>query len=171
MNRRALAIAAPPLERTQSEGQIGWERTAGGLGHRFGAMREGNVATKLGAETGRVRHPCRKDTKKLVTHHGVFAPAFPLRDTVVPPPPVEEATPKPHNERSDAQRACPHPSSAPTSTPAPAAPDVSGTLPKKTKPRPRYPWADLLRRVYLVDVLTCPNCKGVRRLLAFTHRD
>jgi len=26
--------------------------------------------------------------------------------------------------------------------------------------------------VYFLDVLTCPNCKGVRRLLAFiTHRD
>jgi len=25
-------------------------------------MREGHVATKLGGETGRVRHPCRKDT-------------------------------------------------------------------------------------------------------------
>ncbi|MEZ5963816.1 MAG: ATP-dependent helicase HrpA [Planctomycetota bacterium] len=32
--------------------------------------------------------------------------------------------------------------------------------------------ADLLRRTYLVDVLTCPICKGHRRLLAFiTERE
>ena len=27
-------------------------------------------------------------------------------------------------------------------------------------------WAELLRRVFLVDVLTCPHCQGPRRLLA-----
>jgi hypothetical protein len=29
-----------------------------------------------------------------------------------------------------------------------------------------YTWAELLRRVYAVDILTCPRCGGVRRLLA-----
>ena len=33
-------------------------------------------------------------------------------------------------------------------------------------PRRRYPWAELLRRVFEVDVLVCPHCGGVRRLLA-----
>ncbi len=33
----------------------------------------------------------------------------------------------------------------------------------------RYPWAELLRRVFLVDVLVCPHCRGVRRLLAAIH--
>jgi hypothetical protein len=35
--------------------------------------------------------------------------------------------------------------------------------------RPRYAWADLLRRVFLVDVLVCPHCGGRRRLLAAIH--
>ena len=35
--------------------------------------------------------------------------------------------------------------------------------------RRRYPWAELLRRVWLVDVLVCPHCRGVRRLLGAIH--
>ncbi len=31
----------------------------------------------------------------------------------------------------------------------------------------RYSWAELMKRVFLVDVLTCPHCGGPRRLLAF----
>ncbi len=31
----------------------------------------------------------------------------------------------------------------------------------------RYSWAELMKRVFLVDVLTCPDCGGPRRLLAF----
>jgi hypothetical protein len=30
----------------------------------------------------------------------------------------------------------------------------------------RYPWAELLRRVFEIDVLVCPHCGGARRLLA-----
>ncbi len=33
--------------------------------------------------------------------------------------------------------------------------------------RRRYSWAELMKRVFLVDVLTCPDCGGSRRLLAF----
>ena len=33
--------------------------------------------------------------------------------------------------------------------------------------RRRYSWAELMKRVFLVDVLTCPECGGPRRLLAF----
>ncbi|MCB9879397.1 MAG: hypothetical protein H6835_17520 [Planctomycetes bacterium] len=35
-----------------------------------------------------------------------------------------------------------------------------------TMRRRRYPWAELLRRVFAIDVLVCPHCGGVRRLLA-----
>jgi hypothetical protein len=30
-------------------------------------------------------------------------------------------------------------------------------------------WAELLRRVFLIDVLVCPRCGGTRRLLAAIH--
>ena len=31
------------------------------------------------------------------------------------------------------------------------------------------PWADLLRRVFGIDVLVCPKCAGPRRVLAAIH--
>jgi hypothetical protein len=104
--------------------------------------------------------------KKLLTHHGVFAPAFLLRDSVVPPPPVDEdAVPaEPPREQREPPHACAHPPTSPSSPPLTPALTAGKQRPK---PRPRFPWADLLRRVYLLDVLTCPNCKGGRRLLAF----
>jgi len=33
----------------------------------------------------------------------------------------------------------------------------------------RYPWAELLRRVFKVEVLVCSHCGGVLRLLAAIH--
>ena len=35
--------------------------------------------------------------------------------------------------------------------------------------RRRYPWADLLRRVFAVDVFECPDCGGRMRILAAIH--
>jgi hypothetical protein len=35
--------------------------------------------------------------------------------------------------------------------------------------RRRYPWAQLLQRVFEVDVLVCPRCSGRRTLLAAIH--
>jgi hypothetical protein len=32
--------------------------------------------------------------------------------------------------------------------------------------RQRLPWADLLRRVFGIDVMVCPKCAGLRRVLA-----
>jgi hypothetical protein len=35
--------------------------------------------------------------------------------------------------------------------------------------RPRYAWAELLRRVFFIDVLVCTQCGGPRSLLAAIH--
>ena len=95
---------------------------------------------------------------KLVNYHGVFASAFPLRHTVVPPPPDDaRAHPTPHH---------PHAHHAPPRRQPDDASPLAPTKPKP-KPRPRTLWAELLRRVYLVDALTCPHCGATRRLLAF----
>jgi hypothetical protein len=94
---------------------------------------------------------------KLITYHGVFAPAFPLRDTVVPPPPAQDDECRGHHFATNSDTTSPPPPAAQASTPTKQRP----------KPRPRYAWAELLRRVYLVDVLCCPNCSARRRLLAF----
>ena len=83
----------------------------------------------------------------LVTYHAVLAPAASLRDRIVPAPP----DPKPA-----APRAC-------NRSPDSAEPDPP---PQPTQPR-RYSWAELMRRVYLVDVLRCPHCGGERKVLAF----
>jgi len=87
----------------------------------------------------------------LVTYHGVLAPAASCRDRVVPsPPPAREATP-PTCKRSTKST-----ESKPSPTP-------------HASPR-RYSWAELMQRVYAIDVLTCQHCGGRRSVLAF-HTD
>ncbi len=77
----------------------------------------------------------------LTRFHGVFAPNSKLRATVVPTPP---------------------PAPLPAQSPAPAHP-----APPSRPPRQRLPWAELLRRTFGVDVLTCHACGSPRRVLAF----
>ena len=75
-------------------------------------------------------------------YQGVLAPAFALRDLVVP-------------KRAPAPSSHPCGPLAPNS---PAAPSASA--------RSRSTWAELLRRVFALDVLTCPHCGGPRSLIA-----
>ncbi len=87
-----------------------------------------------------------------VRYHGVFAPNARARARVVPQPlePPPPAMPTP----ADA-------SSASISTPG---------MRQEKRDRPartyRIPWADLLKRVFAVDVLACP-CGGRLQLTAF----
>jgi len=37
--------------------------------------------------------------------------------------------------------------------------------PGNTKPSNRHPWAWLLQRVFAVDVMTCPRCRGAMKLV------
>ncbi len=76
----------------------------------------------------------------LTTYHGVFAPAASHRDRVVPPPP--DANQKETNCLD------------------------AGRPPERTK-RKRYSWAELMKRVFEIDVLICEHCGGTRKLLAF----
>jgi hypothetical protein len=128
----------------------------------------------------------------LVRYHGVLVPCTGTRDRVVPgaavrehredgPPPEDRVAasggePKPdpdglplgvldrleapHQQAADAAFTAterPLPSEAP-------APDCRPA----TRPR-RLAWAELLRRVFAVDVLACPRCGGRMRLLATIH--
>ncbi len=96
--------------------------------------------------------------KHLVTYHGVLAPAAGIRAMVVPKGDENRCR---HAEESEegpeatcrvlGTRVVPH------------APKV-----RSRGKRRRYPWAELLRRVFLVDVLACP-CGGRRRVLAAIH--
>ena len=73
-------------------------------------------------------------------HHGVFAPASPLRSAVVRPPEAEQA--------------------------ARAVTMGHATAPTRAGRRRRLAWASLMMRVFGEDVLTCPECDGRLRLIA-----
>jgi hypothetical protein len=79
-----------------------------------------------------------------VRYHGIFAPNSRARARVVPTSAAPEPIPSP-------------PSSKPKAN--------TGT---RTY---RVPWADLLKKVFAVDVLACPECGGRLRLIAFIADD
>ena len=81
----------------------------------------------------------------LTRFHGVFAPNARRRAAVVPAP----SPPRPEPELP------------------PTAPPLGPTAPVLPPARYRVPWADLLRRVYEVDVLACTACGGRMRVIAF----
>ena len=95
---------------------------------------------RLAALVPRPRHP-------LLTYHGVLAPAAKLRSLVAP-------------MQLEADAACP-----------------GSLVPKESKPaqerKPRqkttkyFRWSELLKRVFLHDVLLCPECEGERRIISF----
>jgi hypothetical protein len=76
----------------------------------------------------------------LLTYHGVLAPAAEWRDWIVPA--------EPRSGRSD---------------PAPA---LAAQALRPTHAKTRATWAELLKRVFEIDVLTCPWCGGRRKLIA-----
>jgi len=81
----------------------------------------------------------------LVRYHGILAPAAQARSAVVPVP----------------QGPAPEPRAHAGCAAEPARPP---------RPRPRnYTWAELMRRVFEVDVLACPRCAGQMRILAAIH--
>ena len=90
----------------------------------------------------------------LLTYHGVLAPAAQWRDRIVPGPraPTESYAGTPERNA-----VCSRPVSGSTDSP------TAQESPARTR---RLRWAELLRRVFAVDVLTCPHCGGARRLIA-----
>ncbi|MFO0278051.1 MAG: transposase, partial [Planctomycetota bacterium] len=128
--------------------------------------------------------------KHLVTYHGVLAPASGLRPKVVP-----RQTVAGEEDAAGAATGCRHgagggggsqvagaDNAATTAMSAAAVgrrqhaerrararlrvPHRSG---RRRSRRQRLPWADLLRRVFGIDVLVCPQCAGPRRVLAAIH--
>ena len=91
----------------------------------------------------------------LVRYHGVFAPASCWRRQIIPL----------FSESSASARPC---ASAPRRAEniAPAGPDLSTARRQRPADPSRIPWAELLRRVFRDDVLTCP-CGGRRVVLAY----
>ncbi|MFN9440770.1 MAG: transposase [Planctomycetota bacterium] len=128
--------------------------------------------------------------KHLVTYHGVLAPASGLRPKVVP-----RQTAAGEEEAASAAAGCRHGACGGgvrqvagednAATPATSAAvavrrqhaerrararlRVPHRSSRRRSRRQRLPWADLLRRVFGIDVLVCPKCAGSRRVLAAIH--
>jgi hypothetical protein len=84
--------------------------------------------------------------RPLITYHGVLAPAASWRPLIVPQPPAQMCAPPVHCD-------------APV---APAPP------PRRKRPhRPWHPWAELMKRVFAIDVKVCAWCGGPRKQLTF----
>ena len=47
------------------------------------------------------------------------------------------------------------------------ATSTTGERKPKAERRYRVPWAELLRKVFAIDVLDCPKCSGRMKLIAF----
>ncbi|MCL4686271.1 transposase [Myxococcota bacterium] len=124
----------------------------------------------------------------LVRYHGILGPCAGERDRVVPgsakvekrvrPPPPNPSVDLPAeppsttaghgHERVPIHDPCNPPSQyGVRATPVPAGSQAPppGTDEPALRPR-RLAWAELLRRVFAVDVLECPRCGGRMRLLA-----
>ena len=87
-------------------------------------------------------------------YHGVFAPNSRVRAQVVPEQVADAAEP-------DAR--CPRT----TSTKAPATPPKTRSPDAPAPTRTRVPWAELLQKVFAVDVLACPRCAGRLEVIAY----
>ena len=107
-------------------------------------------------------------------YHGLFAPNSKHRRRVVP---VEEASTECRSHPGDELALDEKPSAWPVPPgPGPGpfrltSPDTTSSVPPLADddPGPRYrvPWAELLRKVFAIDVLACPVCQGRLELVAF----
>ena len=109
--------------------------------------------------------------RHLVTYHGVLAPAASLRSRVVPRVPTEEENGASEDDADASSGASQQPEGLHKVDSARRQRARIPHRPAKRRVHGRryYTWAELLRRVYAVDILTCPRCGGVRRLLAAIH--
>ncbi|MCB9871511.1 MAG: transposase [Planctomycetes bacterium] len=91
-----------------------------------------------------------------VTYHGILAPASPCRSMVVPE--VAEA--------DSSERACGFGNRG-VPTPVERLAQRLHQRASGGRRRRHYPWAELLKRVFAVDVLLCDQCGGRRKVLSF----
>lgn len=75
----------------------------------------------------------------LLTYHGVLAPAAEWRDWIVPV--------QPRSSQTDSSR-------------------LAANALRPAHAKTRATWAELLKRVFEIDVLTCPWCGEKRKLIA-----
>jgi hypothetical protein len=100
----------------------------------------------------------------LLLYHGILAPHARGRAQAItrrPPPSTGERPPASEEPGADTPARPPEPG---TVAPPEAPPDES---PPRATEKPRdWAWADLMRRVFDVDVLACPRCGGRMAVIA-----
>jgi hypothetical protein len=84
----------------------------------------------------------------MVRYHGVLAPAARYRSQVVPSAPASDPV---------------------AEEPADDAAASAGSVPTAVVRSRNYSWAELMHRVFEIDVLECPECRGRMRILAAIH--
>jgi len=89
----------------------------------------------------------------ILRYYGVLAPASSLRRYIVP---------QDKSEIGPAHRGCQ------AKAEASAAEDAEAKPKQSKKPR-NYSWAQLLKRVFEVDILVCPGCGSKMRVLCAIH--
>jgi hypothetical protein len=87
-------------------------------------------------------------------YFGLFAPNANRRHEVCPGPPIA----KRRRYRCAAEQAA---------LPEPPADNLLPRLPPTAPPSYRIPWAELLKRTFSADVLSCPRCHGQLQIIAF----
>jgi hypothetical protein len=95
----------------------------------------------------------------LTRYHGILGPAAKWRPLIVPTG-DENGSETPLNTQPSSQ-----PSTAPTAPVIDAEPAAQIPCARKRN----YTWAELMKRVFLVDVLQCQRCGGPMKILAAIH--
>src|SRR6266446_4704362 len=93
----------------------------------------------------------------LTRYHGILGPAAVWRPMIIPTA-----------ANDNSSEITPNPQPSPQSSAA----SVEGEPPSQTLPSARqrnYTWAELMKRVFLVDVLQCERCGGRMKILAAIH--
>ncbi len=88
----------------------------------------------------------------MLTYHGILAGRASYRDRVVPVPPGSAS--------DEGVASCDHVGS-------PCDPErVASGRPRRSRSK-YYTWAELMKRVFAIDVLVCDRCGGPRKVLKF----
>ncbi len=104
----------------------------------------------------------------LVRYAGVLAPGARLRARVAPDPPEGSSAGALVPEAGEGKGSAATPAPAPSGAAAPT-PGVDRAPPRVPRARRPYPWVELMRRVFAIDVLECPRCHGPMKIFAAIH--
>ena len=95
----------------------------------------------------------------VTRYHGILGPAAKWRPLIIPT----------GDENSSETPLNPQPSSQPSTAPTAPVMDVETAPQTPSAHKRNYIWAELMKRVFLVDVLQCERCGGRMKILAAIH--